>query len=366
MNVFLPSKVIMLACLIAILAVGVVLAASKDYYKILGLKRSATAAEIKKAYRKLSLKYHPDKNSSPDAADKFAEIGTAYETLSDPSKRELYNSGGEEAVKQQEQRENTPQQDPFDIFSAFGFGGHRQQRQQEQRSPDVHIPVRVDLRQLYVGEMLDVEYIRQVVCLEASSCEKKDKDCQGPGIKVRMQQLAPGFVQQVQVADNNCVARGKAWKPNCRACPRGKTETEEVDLTLDILPGMKDGDEIKFQGIADEQVGHLPGDLIFKIRQAHHPYFQRQGNNLHMTMEIPLMDALVGFRRTFEHLDGHTVEVHKEDVTYCGEVFTIRNEGMPIKGASKGRRGDLLITLNIEFPRTFTPAQKAKIRDAIA
>ena len=140
---------------------------AKDYYKTLGVKRSATAAEIKKAYRKLSLKYHPDKNSSPDAADKFAELSVAYDTLSDPEKREIYNQGGEEAVKQQEQRGNQPAaNDPFSIFEAFGFGGmggHRRQ-QEEARTPNVEIPVRVSLRQLFTGEILDVNYDRQVLC----------------------------------------------------------------------------------------------------------------------------------------------------------------------------------------------------------
>jgi DnaJ-class molecular chaperone len=177
--------------------------AGKDYYKILSVSRTASAADIKRAYRKLSLKYHPDKNSSPDAAEKFAEIAAAYDVLSDPEKREAYNKGGEEAVKMQEQRANTPAADPFSIFEHFGFGGmggFGGGRQEEQRTPNVEIPIRVTLRQLYLGELLDVEYIRQVVCVEASSCEKKNQECQGPGVKVRMQQLAPGFVQQVQVS----------------------------------------------------------------------------------------------------------------------------------------------------------------------
>lgn len=179
------------------------IAAGKDYYKILSVSKSASASEIKKAYRKLSLKYHPDKNSAPDAADKFAEISVAYDVLSDPEKRETYNRGGEEAVKQQEQRANTPQHDPFSIFEHFGFGGGGHRQQEDQRTPNIEIPVRVTLRQLYLGELLDVEYIRQVVCVEAGSCQKNNQDCQGPGIKVRMQQLAPGFVQQIQVRDQS-------------------------------------------------------------------------------------------------------------------------------------------------------------------
>lgn len=204
----LQCKGINMLCLHALLIAAfylIVAFAGKDYYKILSVSRTASTADIKRAYRKLSLKYHPDKNPAPDAAERFAEISVAYDVLSDPDKREAYNRGGEEAVKQQEQRENMPEQDPFSIFEAFGFGGMGgRRRQQEQRTPNVDLPVRVSLRQLYLGAILDVEYIRQVVCVEASSCEKKAQDCQAPGIKIRMQQLAPGFVQQVQVS-GDCV-----------------------------------------------------------------------------------------------------------------------------------------------------------------
>lgn len=340
-------------------------AAGKDYYKILDVSKKATTKEIKKAYRKLSLKYHPDKNSAPDAAEKFSDISVAYDVLSDDDKRKIYDRGGEEAVKQAEQRENTPQADPFNIFESFGFGGFGggRQREQEQRTPDVEIPVRVTLRQLYVGEQLDVEYVRQVMCVEAGSCEKKDKDCQGPGIKVRMQQLAPGFVQQVQVADASCVARGKSWKNNCKNCPKGMTETEDIQLTLDITPGMKHGDVIKFEQIADEAPGHTSGDLIFKIQQVHDEYFTRDGDNLSMGMRISLLESLVGFSKKFVHLDGHEVEVKKDDVTYCTEEVIIKGEGMPIKG--KKKRGDLKITLYIDFPTKFTDKQKKLIKEAI-
>ena len=177
--------------------------AGKDYYKVLGVSRTASSADIKKAYRKLSLKYHPDKNSAPDASSKFADIASAYDVLSDPEKRETYNRGGEDAVKMQEQRGNQGQADPFNIFEQFGFGGFGGmgggRGQQEARTANVEIPVRVSLKQLYIGEMMDVTYSRQVLCMEAASCQKNNNECQGPGIKIRMQQLAPGFMQQVQV-----------------------------------------------------------------------------------------------------------------------------------------------------------------------
>jgi len=143
--------------LLYVLLVSCVYAAT-DYYKILGVTKKSTPAEIKKAYRKLSLKYHPDKNSSPDAAGKFAEIAAAYDVLSDPDKKEAYNRGGEEAVKMQEQRGSQGAADPFSIFEQFGFGGFGgggRRQQEEARTPNVEIPVRVSLRQLYLGELLE-------------------------------------------------------------------------------------------------------------------------------------------------------------------------------------------------------------------
>ena len=213
--------------------------AGKDYYKILGVTRSATSADIKRAYRKLSLKYHPDKNSAPDAAAKFADISTAYSVLFDDDKRETYNRGGEEAVQLQEQRGNQPASDPFSIFEHFGFGnmGGQQRGREDARTTNVEIPVSITLKQLYVGDQLDVSYVRQVLCAEAASCQKNNNECQGPGIRVKMQQLAPGFVQQVQVHDASCVARGKAWKSPCKGCPKGMTEEEEIQLTLEIQAG---------------------------------------------------------------------------------------------------------------------------------
>jgi len=200
--------------------------------------------------------------------------------------------------------------------------------------------------------------------VEANSCQKNNKDCQGPGVSVRMQQLAPGFVQQIQVADASCVARGKAWKSPCKQCPNGMTEEEEVQLTVDIAAGMKDGDTIKFDNVADEAVGHISGDLIFRVKQIPHPHFTRQGDDLHMSLDISLLDSLVGFETNFTHLDGHNVVVKKSDVTYCSEVMTIRGEGMPRRG-SKSAKGDLYITLNINFPRTFNEGQKHLIRQAL-
>ena len=267
-----------------------------DYYKLLGLSRDATIKEIKKAYRQKSLELHPDKNKEEGASDKFAEIARAYEVLSDGNKKEVYDQYGEDGLKQHEQGGGGG--GGFggfeDVFSQFGFNfGGRQQRNREQSTPSVEIPLTLTMKQLYLGTTIEVQYIREVLCVNWQECTKNSQDCQGPGIRVKMQQLAPGFVQQIQQRDESCIAHGKMWMPNCRACPH-KTTTEKVDLTVEVSPGMRPGEQITFEGVADEKPGMTAGDLNFLIVMKDHEVYHRDNDNLYKTMEIPLVDALVG------------------------------------------------------------------------
>lgn len=281
----------------AFLALWVVAAQAADFYKLLGLSRDATLKEIKKAYRSKSLEFHPDKNKEEGAADKFAEIAYAYEVLSDEEKKDIYDKHGEEGIKQHEQgggRGGGFGGGFEDMFSNFGFnfggGGRRQQR--ERQTPDVEVPLTVTMKQLYLGDTIDVEYIREVLCTNWQDCVKNQQECQGPGVRVKMQQLAPGFVQQVQQRDERCVAPGKMWRPNCSACP-SKTITEKIDLTIDLNAGMRPGEMITFEGVADEKPGFTAGSLHFRIMELENDTFHRDRDNLYKTIEIPLVDALV-------------------------------------------------------------------------
>lgn len=289
------------------LSSSILVQAAEDFYTLLGIKRSATQKEIKKAYRSKSLEYHPDKNKEEGAAEKFAEIAYAYEVLTDEEKKKIYDRGGEEGLKQHEQMQGQggAGHGGFeDIFSHFGFGGFGgQRRQREQSTPNVDVPLRVTMKQLYLGDVLEVEYVRQTLCTNWQDCMRNNQECQGPGVKVRMQQIAPGFVQQVQQRDERCVAQGKMWRSNCRECPNGQTQAEKVELTVDIQKGMYPGEPITFEGMTDEKPGMNPGDLNFIITPINHEHFHRDGDHLYVTMEIPLVDALVSvhasFRRSF-------------------------------------------------------------------
>lgn len=276
---------------------------AKDFYQLLGITRRATQKEIKKAYRAQSLKYHPDKNKEEGAAEKFAEIAYAYEVLSDESKKEIYDRHGEEGLKQHEGRGGgggggfNPFEDffggGFDPFGGGGFGGGGRRDSGVQRTPSVEIPLRVELPQFYSGEVFDVHYVREVLCKNWEDCMRVDNECSGPGIKIMRQQIAPGFVQQVQTEDPKCVARGKSWRPSCKACPKGKTESEKIELTIDVTKGARPGERVTFEGVTDEKPGFEPGDLHFVFVEIPHPVYRRDGDHLYLTKEISLVDALV-------------------------------------------------------------------------
>lgn len=342
--------------------------AAQDFYKILGLKRSASPKEIKKAYRSKSLQYHPDKNKEEGASDKFAEIAYAYEVLTDDEKKEIYDRHGEEGLKQHEQRQGQGGgHGGFDdIFSHFGFGGGGggRGRQREQSTPNVDVPLRVTLKQLYLGDVIEVDYVRQTLCVQWEECMKNNQECQGPGVKVKMQQIAPGFVQQVQQRDERCVARGKMWRKDCKACPNGQTQSEKIELTIDVEKGMHPGEHLNFNGVADEKPGMQTGDLNFVIVEEKHESYHRDGDHLYVTMEIPLVDALTGFHHEFTHLDGHQFKVEVSGVTECDHVKRVTGKGMPRRAGRSGY-GDLYITFDVEFPDSLTEEQRKGIREIL-
>eukprot|EP00300_Choanocystis_sp_HF-7_P021797 c20898_g1_i1.p1 GENE.c20898_g1_i1~~c20898_g1_i1.p1 ORF type:complete len:357 (-),score=84.13 c20898_g1_i1:68-1138(-) len=338
-----------------------VFAADRDFYKILGVERTASVAEIKRAYRQKSLQYHPDKNpGDKEAESKFQDVAAAYEVLSDNDKRGVYDRSGEEGLKELGARGEA--HDPFSVFSNFGFGFGGQQ-EGERRTPDVRMPLLASLEDLYLGKIFEISYYRQVVCMNWADCQTKCPDCSGPGMRTRTQRLGPGFVQHVQSQDDRCISKGKCWDPNCKACPKGATEQSHIALTVDLQKGTRNGDEIVFYEVADEQMDHIAGNLVLQVREQPHARFTRDGDSLRTTLTVSLEESLVGFTRTIKQLDGRDVVLKKDTVTYCDEVVPVRGEGMPQKGGRGA--GNMYVTIKIDFPRSLSENQKTLISQAL-
>lgn len=322
----------------------------KDYYEVLQVPRGATDAQIKRSYRKLALQYHPDKVTGSDeekanAAKLFAEINNAYEALSDEEKRRIYDQHGEEGLKQHSQQGGQRHGGGFgDLFGGFFGGGFGQQ--EEERTPkghDVYADLYVTLKDLYIGKELKVTRDKAVIKPAPGTRQCKCK------MKLVTKQLGPGMFQQFQ-------------QQVCENCPNVKLDRESEVLTVHVEPGMNPGQMITFFEEGEPIVDGEPGDLKFVIRSPFDGRWERRSADLIINETISLVDALTGFSREIEHLDGHKVRIGWEKVTKPGDYQYIANEGMPVYNTAD-RYGNLFVYYFIDFPDVLTPEQKKLIRD---
>lgn len=354
------GRALLLVLLAAVVAVCEV--ASPDYYALVGVRRGASAKELKKAYRKKSLQFHPDKNPDPDASRTFAEINVAYETLSDPKLRGVYDRRGEEGVKQHQKNEAQG-----GAGGGFGFFGRRR-APAERTTPDVVMDLPVSLRDVYLGRVVEVEVRGQRLCQAcggtggATACAR----CGGTGRVTERREVGRGFVQQVQRACPSCGGKGRVFAGHaCPACSGRGTATAGHTVEAYVERGVADGERIVFEGQANEQPGAITGDLVLVVRVVPHAVFERAGNDLRAEMRVSLRESLLGIDRTLEHLDGHAVRVARAGVTAHGHTLRVRGEGMPHHNAAS-TRGDLLVTVRVDFPDAITAEQRRLLEGALA
>jgi molecular chaperone DnaJ len=337
----------------------------RDYYEVLGVARSASDADIKKAFRRLARELHPDVNSEPDAEPRFKEAAEAYEVLSDAERRATYDRYGHEGLRS---RGYSSGVDGFgsvaDIFEAFfgggqgGFGsifGGGGAAGGPAQGGDVGSAVEITLAQAASGEEVTVEYDGVVLCqhcrgngAEPGTPIETCPTCQGAG-QLRSIARTP-FGQVVRaVACDRCGGDGKVARDPCHVCSGHGRRVERVSLTVQVPAGIEDGQRIRVagRGHAGEH-GGPPGDLYVQVRVREDPRFMRDQNDLITVVDVAAPLAALGTTVAVPTIEGET-EVEVPAGTQPGETLRLRRQGMPsVRG---GRRGDIRVVVNVVVPR---------------
>jgi len=349
----------------------------RDLYEVLGVSRNASEDEIKKAYRKLAIQYHPDKNpGDKDAEEKFKEIAEAYAILSDQDKRARYDRFGHSATSGAGDFGGFSNIE--DIFSAFGDifgggfgdifgGGSRRRRGVDNRGGDLQIRLRLSLEEIATGITKKIKVKKHVVCDECNG-SGSDKDsrpvqcpvCHGTG---EMRQVTQSlFGQMINVTTcNRCNGRGSIISNPCRKCHGEGRVSGQKNIEINIPAGVASGNYIPLKG--EGNVGKNsgpPGDLIVYIEEQKHPIFERVGNDVIMVLPVSYPQAVLGTNLEIPTLTGKA-KINIPAGTQAGKILRMRNKGIPnVHGAGIG---DQLVQVQVYIPTRLSTEEKNKIKD---
>ncbi|MCO5594394.1 hypothetical protein L7F22_048424 [Adiantum nelumboides] len=337
------------------------------YYDILGVPKTCSAEELKKAYRKAAIVNHPDKGGDPE---KFKELAQAYEVLSDPEKRDIYDQYGEDALKEG-MGAGGSSMNAFDIFESFfgggsshpfgdfGRGSSSRGSRRKRRGEDVVHALKVSLEDVYNGSSKKLSLSRNILCPKCkgkgskSGASGRCAGCQGQGSKVSFRQLGPGMIQQMQHVCPDCKGSGESIseRDKCGQCKGGKVVQDKKVLEVHVEKGMQHGQKITFRGEADEAPDTETGDIVFVLQSKDHSKFKRKGDDLFVDHTLTLMEALCGFQFALTHLDGRQllVKANPGEVIKPGQSKSINHEGMPLY-QRPFMKGSLYIHFQVDFP----------------
>lgn len=340
--------------------------AKRDYYEVLGVDRGASEGDLKKAYRRMAMKYHPDRNpDDADAEERFKEVSEAYEILTDAQKRQAYDQFGHSAFEGGGMGGGNNFGDIFsDVFGdIFGGGRGGGGRGGAQRGSDLRYTLELTLEQAVHGDTIEIKVPVLTACQDCSGSGAQPgskpvqcTDCGGVG-QVRVSQ---GFFSLQQTCPT-CRGAGQTISNPCRKCSgHGRVERSKT-LSVKVPSGVDTGDRIRLSGEGEAGMQNGPtGDLYVQIAVKEHPIFERDGKHLYCDVPIPFVGAVLGGELEVPTLDGR-VKLKIPPETQTGKVFRMRGKGVtPVRG---GPTGDLLCRVEIETPVKLTEKQKELLQN---
>ncbi len=342
----------------------------RDYYEVLGVSRDASAAEIKKAYRRMAMECHPDRNpGEPAAARRFKEAAEAYEVLGNPETRERYDRYGKAGLRGVPLHEFSSVDDILSVFNDFFGGGEvfgdlfgQRRRRRPAGGRNLRIALEVDLRDVLTGAQKTVALSR------AEFCER----CQGSGAReggVRTCSQCRGYGQvesrqgffRVRRTCARCGGTGTVIADPCPECGGSGRRQQEVEVTIEVPAGIESGTRLRIRGEGEPAPGGPRGDLYCDVFVREHPVFQRNGPDLLCEVPITYPVAALGGTVEVPTIEGDAYELAVPAGTQSGEVLRLRRMGLA--DLRRGGRGDMLVRVGIETPRKLTQRQKELLRE---
>ena len=348
----------------------------RDYYEVLGVSRTASDDDIKKAYRRLALQYHPDRNNAPEATERFKEATEAYQVLSDSEKRSMYDRYGHSAFDRvgagSVDFSNFVGISIEDLFeSFFGTAGQRGARQRVQRGQDLRYDLHITLEEAVFGASKEISLTKHVTCsrctgsgMEPGTKPAKCTRCEGSGEIRRVQQSIFGQFVNVTLCDR-CNGEGQVIADPCNECQgRGVVRTR-TSLVVEVPPGADEGIQLRMNGQGEPAPrGGIPGNLYVVLHVEPHRFFKRQGNDLLLEMPINVAQAALGDEFMIPTLDAKQIPLKVTAGTQSGRIIRVRGEGVPY--LREHGRGDLQVHIKVRTPSDLSDEQKKLFRQLAA
>ena len=344
----------------------------RDYYEVLDVDRSATEKDLKNAFRRLARRYHPDRSEEPDAEEKFKEIQEAYAVLSDEEKRAHYDRFGH----------NSPAGNPFADFSSGGFKinledllggdffsgffGGRQGRSRERKGSDILVRHSIEMATVITGSEESIELDLPAECATCSGSGAKDgntkkcTNCQGQG-RVRVRQQIGPFVNEVIQDCRDCGGIGSIIESPCPDCSGRGHRIEAKTIRFNVPAGAEHGTPLRLRGQgqpADRGQGSH-GDLLIEIEVLTHPWFERNGSDLIMSLPLGYPDLVLGTKVTIDHIDGKKLDIVIPAKSSAGHTIEIKKRGLP--HMRRSGRGDVVVLLKLHVPDKISKAEKKQL-----